>query len=156
MRVFKALSIEGAPDFGVLCYAIFPIHELDAAYCALMSIERDSESRVYKLFDDQWPNGIILNEVTVKTEEAVLSAVSSAFFRMFDSGPCLSAVCMYDGAFGDYDDIFSSELSNQTYAFCFYRNQQVINLDENALSSKEWRSIVTLCRNRLRSASIEK
>jgi hypothetical protein len=56
---------------------------------------------------------------------------------------------MYDGAFGEYDDIFTKDIAPQTYAFCFSERELVICLDSSVLDSKAWSLIVENARKRL-------
>jgi len=148
MKVIDALRIEGTPNFGVLCYGIFSTSNLDSAFHAFLSAEVSPTSKIHKLIAEQSQNGAILNEIVVAAEVDVPVVISEAINRMFDVGPCLFVVCMYDGAFGGYDDLFSSVLANQTYAFCFAKGEQIVNLDADILSSKEWETIIALCRKR--------
>jgi hypothetical protein len=149
MQAIDALRIEGTTHFGVLCYGVFSLSDLDIAHHGLLSSKIVPASKVYKLFAEQWPNGILLNEILVSEATDIPAVISTAISQMFDVGFCLFVVCMYDGAFGSYSDFFSSVLANQTYAFCFTRGQQVVNLDANLLLSKEWASIMSVCRKRL-------
>lgn len=149
MHVIDALSIEGTSNFGVLCYGVFSLSELDAAHRMLMSFEDRTETKIQRLIADQWPNGVLLLEVTLTSEAQVPYAVVTVLSKMLDAGSCLSAVCMFDGVFGGYEDIFSDSVADQTYAFCFTKNQHVLNMDSETLLSKEWSSIIALCRKRL-------
>lgn len=98
---------------------------------------------------DQWPNGVLLVEETFDDATRIPFVILAVFSKMFDAGPCLSALCMYDGAFGNYEGIFSESVADQTYAFCFAKHQHVISLDSDILSSREWSSVIALCRERL-------
>lgn len=149
MRVREALLVEGTSKFAILCYGIFPVGELELAFEKVRSREESMGSRVHRFLGDGWPNGLVLNEVLVTRQEDILSATAEALIRMFDIGTCLASACMYDGAFGEYDDIFSSDIASQTYAFCFSDGEPVIALDTNVLDSEEWGSIVASARKRL-------
>ncbi|MEZ5610449.1 MAG: hypothetical protein R3E45_08440 [Rhodocyclaceae bacterium] len=152
MEVFDALSVEGSKNYSVLCYGLFSTASLQAAFEALWVVENRSKSKIHRLIFEEWPNGILLNEVEASSGEDVPSTILLALDRMFDSGPCLAAFCMYDGAFGTYDDIFSPEVADQIYAFCFAKGQQIVNLDSVFLSTREWASVIALCNKRLRGS----
>lgn len=149
MRVREALLIEGSSKLAILCYGVFPVSNLESAFETLRSREESSGSRVHKLLGDGWPNGLVLNEVLIAPQEDILRTTAEVLIRMFEIDTCLASVCMYDGAFGGYDDIFAPEIAYQTYAFCFFEGEPVIALDQSVLMSSEWRSIVTHARQRL-------
>lgn len=145
MRVRDALLVEGTSQFVIHCYGVYPLSESEVVYQAM----RTAKSVVYKFVDDGWPNCVLLSETMVVTEDKILSAISAALTLMIEAEQCLAAVCMYDGAFGSYDDIFGPVVADQTYAFCFSKGEQVVNLDADLLSSKEWASVIARCRHRL-------
>lgn len=149
MRVRETLLVEGTSKFAVLCYGIFPSGELEVAFETLRSREDSSCSGVHKFLGDGWPNGLILNEARIANQEAILCTITEAVVRMFEVGTCLASVCMYDGAFGSYDDIFASETASQTYAFSFSEGELVIALDASVLKSGGWASIIAQARKRL-------
>jgi hypothetical protein len=107
------------------------------------------DSRVHRLVGDGWPNGLVLNEILVVRPEDLSRTVTEALARMSAVDACLASACMYDGAFGSYDDIFAPEVASQTYAFCFSEGEPVIALDADLLSSGEWALIVARARKRL-------
>ncbi len=149
MRVRDALLIEGTSRFSILCYAIVPTPKLGAASESLRLATRASNYRVHKLVDETWPNGVLLGEFYVDDEKHIAAAVTTALVQMFDVASPLVAWCMYDGAFGTYDDIFSEESASQTYAFCFRSSEPVVALDDQLLASAGWLAIVDDCRKRL-------
>jgi hypothetical protein len=151
MRVRDALLIEGTSRFAILCYAIVPMPKLSAASESLRLSARASNSRIHKLVDETWPNGVLLGEFYLDDERHIATTVASVCQQMFDVASPLAVWCMYDGAFGTYDDIFSEESASQTYAFCFHRGEPVVVLDERFLASAEWSAIIADCRSRFRS-----
>ncbi|MBN8214960.1 MAG: hypothetical protein J0M09_18700 [Xanthomonadales bacterium] len=151
MQVQEALLIEGTSKFGILCYGIFRPSELDSAYQAISLLAKPEQHEIHTLFDDQWPNFVLLIETFVESFDDIQKVISNTFSCMFQSGNCLAALCMYDGGFFGYDDIFGYSVANQTYAFCFSKDHSLINLDADCLSSSEWASIIIRCRKRLDS-----
>jgi hypothetical protein len=152
MRVRDALLIEGTTRFSILCYGIVVRPKLDAAYEALRlatRATRASSSQVHKLLDETWPNAVLLRELYLDDENAIPSAVTTTLSQMFDVAAPIAAVCMYDGAFGSYDDLFAEETASQTYAYCFAHGEPILALDAQILSSKEWRALIADCRARL-------
>jgi len=149
MHSIDALSIEGTSSYGVLCYGIFPSAELESAHHNMLSLEGRSTFKIYKLMDEQWPNGLLLVEVRVSEGTQVPGAILSTLSKMFEVGPCLCSVCMFEGVFSSYEDIFSATIADQTYAFCFQKNQPVFALDSVFLASKEWKAVIVGCRERL-------
>ena len=111
MRVHDALLVEGTTKFAILCYGIFRFGELDSAFGALSSTVDPTDSRIYKFVDDDWPNGLVLCEVLVTPEDDVLLATGRTLTRMMELESCLAAACMYDGAFGTYDDLLAPEFA---------------------------------------------
>jgi len=149
MQVREALLIEGTTNLSILCYGLFSPSELDAAFEALHPKHAESTSRVHKLLDDEWPNGLLLREAIVSSEENFSRVVSEAIIDMFSVGRCMAAVCMYDGAFGKYGDIFAEDVASQTYAFAFSSAEPVVALDSQLLASDEWRLVIAHCRRRV-------
>jgi hypothetical protein len=149
MRVREALLVEGSSKFAILCYGIFPVSELELAFETLRLRGGAMGSRVHRFLSEDWPNGLVLNEVLVTRQEDIPRTTAEAMTRMFEVGTCLGSVCMYDGAFAGYDDIFSPEIAPQTYAFSFAEGELVIALDASVLMSSEWGLIVAHARKRL-------
>jgi hypothetical protein len=149
MRLRDALLVEGTSRFAILCYAVVPISRLGAASECLRLAIRASSVRVHKLIDEAWPNGVLLAEFYVDDEKQIEATVMKSLVQMFDTASPVAAWCMYDGAFGTYDDIFSVESASQTYAFCFHRGESVVALDDGLLASEQWSAIIAECRRRL-------
>jgi hypothetical protein len=149
VQVREALLVEGASKFAILCYGIFPVDKLESALESLRSREELLNSRVHRFLGDGWPNGVVLDEILVARQEDIPLTTAEALLRMIEVDTCLASVCMYDGAFGGYHDIFAPEIASQTYAFCFSEGEPAISLDTNVLESREWGSIVAHARERL-------
>lgn len=149
MQVLEALSIEGTSRFAVLCYGVFRIHEQNAAFELMHHNSEPDNSRVHLLLNEEWPNGILLIETWVENEIDIQSTIVSSMNKMFDSGSCMAAICMYDGAFSSYDDIFCPRIASQIYAFCMSKGKYVISLDTDLLYSMEWHSIISRFRKRI-------
>ncbi len=148
MQVLDSLIIEGTSKLAILCYAVFSREELDTAFHALR--KNNSDARTHKLFDEGWENGILLTEVIMPSDVDFLPIAVDQMARMFRSGPCIATVCMFDGAFGSYEDIFAPELAPQIYAFSFSEHSPSIVADSYILASVEWRSVVGLARQRIK------
>lgn len=148
MRVEHALLVEGTDNYCILCYGLFRVADLEDAFRNLAS-HNGEECRTFKFFETDWPLGLILNEIVFKDRDNIPHAVVDALSSMISEGQCVAALCMHDGAFSGYDDIFGHAVASQTYAFCFAENDLNISLDERLLSSIEWRSIIAQARARL-------
>ena len=151
MHVQEALLVEGTSGFSILCYGIFRPSDLDMDCPEAGFFEKPQNSQIHLLFDDQWPNCVLLMETLEENVEDIQNSISNSFSCMFKSGNCLAALCIYDGGFFEYKDIFGSSAADQTYAFCFSEDHHVVNLDAELLSSKEWALIINRCRKRLES-----
>jgi hypothetical protein len=149
MRVRDAILIEGSTKFAILCYGVFAVSRLDLAFDALHTKVSSSNGQVHRLLGDEWPNGLLLNELVVEDERRIAGSALDALTRMMAADSCLGAVCMYDGAFGTYDDILAPHAASQTYGFCLRGGEPVLVLDEHILASSQWGSIVAQCRPRL-------
>jgi hypothetical protein len=151
VQVQEALLIEGASRFEVLCYGVFKASVLEAASQAMNFTWMPEKSKLHFFFEDKWLNGVLLIEASVENSKDIGELISKAFSAMFQSGDCLASLCVYDGGFSDYEDIFAPSLANQTYAFCFSKDHWVVNLDADLLSSNEWALMIDLCGKRIRS-----
>jgi hypothetical protein len=149
MRVRDAIRIDGSSKFAILCYGVFAVSKLDLAFEALRTRMASSNGQVHRLLGDGWPNGLLLHEFVVEDERRIAGGAVDALSSMVTTDSCRSAVCMYDGAFGTYDDIFSPDVASQTYGFCLPGAEPVLVLDEHILRSREWGSIVAQVRPRL-------
>jgi len=149
VQIHEALLIEGKSKFGILCYGVFARGELESAYKKLSLKAESMDSRVHRFLSEDWPNGVLLNEVLVPQAEDIPRIAAEALTQMFKVGTCLAAVCMYDGAFGSYDDIFAPGIASQTYAFCLSHGEPVIVLDSGVIASTEWTAIIAGARERL-------
>jgi hypothetical protein len=150
MRVRDALLVEGSSRFAILCYGIFPVGELDLAFETLRSRKVTLNSRIHRFLGEGWPNGLVLNEIFVTNPEDISCTIAGAMSSMFEvGGTCLASACMYDGAFGDYDDLFAPETASQVYAFSLSEGEPLIVLDTSVLTSREWGSIIAGAHKRL-------
>jgi hypothetical protein len=149
MRTQDALRVEGTSRFEVLCYGVFRPSDLDVISHASGVVDNSIVSSTYAFFEEEWPCCVLLMEATTTNSQDIEGIVASVFSSMFQSGRCLAAFCLYDGAFGGDDAIFSPALAEQTYAFCFSEGQHIVNFDEDSLSSEEWKRIIEKCRLRL-------
>lgn len=147
MKVRDALLIEGSSKCAILCYGIFPATELDRAFETMKA----EDGKIHKFLGVRWPSGLILNETYIEQERDFTQVISNLMAGMFEVGPCLAALCMYDGAFGSFEDIFAPHAASQTYAFCFSQYEPAIILDTSLLESQEWNSIIAGCRQRFLS-----
>jgi hypothetical protein len=154
MQVHEALLVEGTSRFEILCYGIFQARDFDVLLREASIDKRQIDSAQHVFFERSWSNCVLLIEVSTENSQDIQSLIASSLSNMFLSGSCLAALCMYDGAFGGIDEIFSPSLAGQTYAFCFSAGNPVINLDADVLSSSEWTSVVDRCRNRLEKMTI--
>jgi hypothetical protein len=149
MRTHEALRVEGTSRFEVPCYGVFRPSDFDFVSHASGVEDNSIVSRTYALFEEEWPCCVLLMEATTTNGQEIEGIVASVFSSMFQSGRCLAALCLYDGAFGGYGAIFSPALAEQTYAFCFSEGQHVVNFDDESLSSDEWKQVIEKCRLRL-------
>lgn len=149
MRVRETLLLEGGLGFGILCYGVFSVGELDKVFERLRLKQTELVSNIHKFIDEEWPNGLLLIEVVVTDEEDVARVILEAMIQMFEVGSCVASFCMYDGAFGDYADIFSEDIASQIYAFSFVGGEPVVALDANILAANEWGSLIAGARRKL-------
>lgn len=145
MRIKDALLVEGTSNAEILCYGLFQHTDADTAYQHL----QDGGARTRLLVDDGWPQSLLLSETMIDSEEKIPAAVLAVLDQMFEVGKCLAAVCLYDGAFGSFDDFLGAPVADQTYAFCFSDGEPVVNLDPSLLKSEEWAAVIAKCRGRL-------
>ncbi|MBO9740872.1 hypothetical protein J7432_18145 [Xanthomonas axonopodis pv. begoniae] len=149
MNFTDYVSIEGTKLSSVLCYGLFAPGHISSINIDLNKNVSEPIQKIYKLLDPKWPYGIFLTEVKLNNFNDFCGQVYKSLSAMFNVGPCIGAACMYDGAFMDYTDIFSDEVSDQTYAFAFDSNSIVINFDLQLLSSEEWKKIIASCREKV-------
>jgi hypothetical protein len=149
MTIHDALLIEGTLNLGILCYGVFDAAHLDDAAAALNQITDSDIAEVHPLIDEEWPNALLLNEVTVSQDSDVDKVISQIFDTMFEIASCKAAVCMYDGAFASYEDVFGSDSASQIYAFCFPGEEPVFAADSEAMELDDWLSIIAKARSRL-------
>jgi hypothetical protein len=140
MNLFEALLVEGTSEYLVLCYSIFPVSEIDSVYSYML--DRYPEEACFKLHESQWPYAILLSEVRLDEISNVPQIAVRMMLRSFDIGKCKAAICMFDGAFYEYDDIFSPDISDQIYAFSINPNELVAAIDNSMRMSDEWKSII--------------
>lgn len=150
MQVLDALRVEGTSHYEILCYGIYPRASLDQLHRSMQANASDLGALAYSLLSDDWPHGVLLLEAKVTTGTEVAGLVFRMLLRMFEVGSCSGALCMYDGAFSSCEDLFSTSLAGQTYAFCLEIDGPVLSLDSTVLSSDEWRSLIGRCRRRVR------
>lgn len=156
MKVQEALKIDGSTKSAILCYGVFLSEELDVAFEALKLDCAGVNARIFKLLDDEWPNGVLLQELFISNDDYLLPAIVEAMSRMFSESGCVATICMYDAAFGTYDDILAPESSSQTYAFAFAGDEPTVVLDSEILVSEEWASMLACARGRLRNRLSER
>ena len=148
MQVLESMSIEGTSDFSILCYGVFPAKELEDAHLALRAKETCTGAQIYKLLDECWLNGILLNEIIFSDKENIISLIQTAVSQMMSTHACMACVCMFDGAFGGIDDFLSPEYASQIYAYSFTVDNPMINLDHEAMNSNAWAAMISNARDR--------
>ncbi|NIJ72343.1 MULTISPECIES: hypothetical protein [unclassified Xanthomonas] len=122
---------------------------MQAAYAALKrDINSRSETPVYMMLGDDWPNGVLFLETVVAAPDEISAEIHRALASMFDAEGCRFSLCMYDGAFNHYESFFSPDFFDQLYAFAFGKNDHVVNLDASLLASGQWKDIIAACRLR--------
>lgn len=147
MRPNDALRVEGGDDYLVLCYGVFDGDDLDVAFEALGLLKEEQD--VFKFWDEDWINGIILLETRVRSEADVMSAICSASNSMLGIQSCRASLCMFEGVFPDFGRAFEANLAECIYAFSFEKNDIVVALSETFIASPAWKSLIELARERL-------
>ncbi|MEZ4527774.1 MAG: hypothetical protein R2941_17815 [Desulfobacterales bacterium] len=140
MKLFEALLVEGTSEYLVLCYSVFPVSEIDSVYRHML--DRYPEGDYFKLHESQWPYAILLSEVHLDEIMNIPQTAVKLMLRSFDIGKCKAAICMLDGAFYDYNDVFSPDISDQIYAFSINPNEPITAIDNVVRLSNEWKSII--------------
>jgi hypothetical protein len=143
MKIGEILSIDGTSNISILCYGVFRASQMDIIFDYCSRNYSEPKSRYYKLMDEDWPNGIILNEIITSNESEIYIYAYEALMRMMSFDECIAGACMYDGAFGDYKDFLSPNISSSIYAICIQDLAPVVALDLNILSSPEWTSVIS-------------
>lgn len=146
LKILEALRVDGKLGYGVLCYGVFSLGELDGECERLKRECRDTRWLVFRLFDDAWSHGVLLVEGYVDSVAGIVPCILDGFERMHSAGACLTALCMYDAAFPGHDDLFLPETARQTYAFCVKKGEPVIVMDSAVIVSEAWRDLVGSCR----------
>jgi hypothetical protein len=138
MNIRDALTIEGTSKLGILCYGVFPKADLDHAVAMLTTMAKGPEQEIFALDADEWPNAILLRDVTAPHDSDLAQLVTEAFDHMFAAKSCLAAACLYDGAFFSYEDILGPDAADQTYAYQIAG--QAINFagTSEVMKSGEW------------------
>ena len=95
MQVLESMSIEGTSDFSILCYGVFPAKELEDAHLALRAKETCTGAQIYKLLDECWLNGILLNEIIFSDKENIISLIQTATSQMMSTHACMACVWLY-------------------------------------------------------------
>lgn len=142
MKFLSAIAVEGTPLREILCYGLFEKSFLDANFNSMAGEKKSGES-IYRLAGDDWPSDIVLFSLRIGGADDVVMKIIYSIEHMFLAGPCRAAVCMYDGVFNDYSDIFSASSASSTYAFCLKEGDFVVNLDDRFLSSKMWMEYIS-------------
>lgn len=140
MDLLNALPEEGTSHYLILCYSVFPVSEVDLAYKKIDK-EFPNENH-YKLHEDSWPYAIILSEFRQTVAPDIISTITNLLTKSFQAGDCKASLCMLDGAFINYDDLFSPAIASQIYAFCVRPNEPVIAMDNTVRSGDDWRAII--------------
>jgi hypothetical protein len=149
MEVIDALAIEGGRGYGVLCYGIFNLSDLEEGFESAGVISSGNDGVVYKLYSEGWGRGVILYELELKEASDVPARASIMLDQMMGIGSCVAAFCMFDGAFYSYNDVFSEDVADQIYAFSFGLGKSVVNMDRDFLQSRGWLEVIEGCRRRV-------
>jgi hypothetical protein len=75
MKIREALQVEGTDQLAVLCYGVFSKASIDAAALHFDRLGGRSPGLVHILIDDDWPNGLLLNEISVPEDSDVAAVV---------------------------------------------------------------------------------
>lgn len=151
MRPEEALRVEGKSEYSILCYGIFS--GTPNSGFETLKVGSTASSKFHTLMDSGWPNYVVLEEISAPLESSVPAVVVAALENMVRTDSCLAAACLYDGAFTTYDDLFSSDIASQTYAFSLARGEPVIALSSEVLDSAEWETILSAVRTNISTAA---
>lgn len=142
MKLDEALRVEGTDRYEILCYLLFPAGTIDIAVDRCRRAFSGSQFRTAALQRDGWPNEVVLVEVTLHDAALIPPVTLDCVHRALTVASCRGAVCMLDGAFCSYEDIFSSKVADQTYAFCVEPYSGVLCISTAVRASSGWRSII--------------
>ena len=142
MKLYELLRVEGTDRYEVICFLLFPAGSIGTAVEACRRAIDTSMYQVTGLSSDGWPNEVVVVEATFYDPELVPRLTLDSIDRAFAVNGCRAAVCMLDGAFCEYDDIFSPAVANLTYAFCVELGSAVFCASGTVRAAEGWRSII--------------
>lgn len=149
MDLRGSLQVMGTSIFRVICYGVF-LRDGQAAAFQKLSAQIDmNTTKVFQIFDCDWPHRVNMIERELAIEGDLPSVVLMSTRQMINVDGCKVAICMFDGAFGQFSDLLSPDNASQTYSFCFPGSDPVVCLDTSVIASGGWRSIVADARDRL-------
>jgi hypothetical protein len=149
MNIRDALMIEGTSKLGILCYGVFPKGDIDHAVATLTSKSPAPEKEIFALDADEWPNALLLRDVTAPHDSDLAQLVAEAFDQMFEPNSCQAAVCLYDGAFFSYEDILGQDVADQTYAYRMRGETMDFAGRSDVLKSADWSMRIATAREKL-------
>lgn len=147
IRLHEALRVEGTDRYEILCYLLFPAGKLEQCVAACRRRFSGSEFEVTGLLSEGWPQEIVLVETRLKEPGAIPAAILSCIHEAIRVEECRAALCMLDGGFFTYADIFSAELADQTYAFCSEPESGVLCISAAMRATVGWKSMIEVQRS---------
>lgn len=141
MNLLSALQVEGSSDLVVMCYSAF-LPEHAKAACRTIEKKHGGLAAVFALADADWPNDILLVEKRCRDGMQAASIAWDLMVEASDLRGCVASICMLDGAFCRYADLFSAELADQIYGFKIASHGPVLVFDDDIRSGAIWKDMI--------------
>ena len=140
MKIIDFLKICGTDQFSILCYGIF--FKGDRNHENIKQWESRSrciKSEKYILENNEWKYDIFLTESYFLYSKNIdlFNVIKDEILNINQLNP-IAIICMFDGAFLDFDYLKNIEIIQQIYAFWSKDIGLYIAEDTDTLQSNEW------------------
>lgn len=140
MKIIDFLKNCGTDQFSILCYSIFLKEDRNHENIKQWeSRSRCIKSEKYILENNEWKYDIFLTESYFLYSKNIdlFNVIKDEILNINQLNP-IAIICMFDGAFSDFNYLKNIDIIQQTYAFWSKDIGLYIAEDTDTLQSNEW------------------
>jgi hypothetical protein len=153
MKFQSILKIEGTESYQVLTYFFGSVQIKASIIQDMRALFTAPNYKVIELYDDDWPICVILVESFFPELDQAESAIIGVSLLANAIDGITGSICMFDGIFSGYDEVFLPLCSEQIYSVWVRGGELNLAMDAALRASNEWKEVIANLRNRLSCVS---
>jgi len=140
MKLQNALKLEGSEQYQLLNYFVFDAGKFPSSVDGIREQFAKENCKITQLYENQWPVKIVLVEFLFSSFDQLVQAILFSTLKGASVNGLICSVCMFDGVFMDYSDLFSPDNSTHVYSFFSEGLEVNIAMNDQLRNSEEWKN----------------